>query len=205
MPCGGVALVLAALSSGTLAADSPLADATEKPDRAAVRALIEHRVDVNQPQLDGMTALHWAVHHDDFETAKLLVNAKADVKAANRYGVTPLSLACTNGNEAIVELLLDAGADPNTRLRGDETPLMTAARTGKLGPVKALLARGADVNAKRTARADGPDVGGRRRACRGRRCAPPAPGPISAPRCPPGSPRSSSRCARAGRTLFASC
>ena len=88
-----------------------------------------------------MTALHWAVHHDDLETAKLLVDAKANVKAANRYGVTPLSLACTNGNEAIVALLLDAGADPNTTLRGGETALMTAARTGKLGPVKALLAR----------------------------------------------------------------
>ena len=110
--------------------------------------MIEHRVDVNQAQVDGMTALHWAVYHDDLETAKLLVDAKADVKAANRYGVTPLSLACTNGNEAMVKLLLDAGADPNARLRGDETPLMTAARTGKVGPVRALLARGADVNAK---------------------------------------------------------
>ena len=77
---------------------------------------------MNQAQADGMTALHWAAHRDDLETAKLLVNAGADVKAANRYGVTPLSLACTNGNEAMVKLLLDAGADPNTRLRGDETP-----------------------------------------------------------------------------------
>ena len=95
-----------------------------------------------------MTALHWAAHHDDLETAKLLIASRADVKAANRYGVTPLSLACTNGNEAMVALLLDAGADPNAGLRGDETPLMTAARTGKPGPVRALLARGADVNAK---------------------------------------------------------
>ncbi len=120
----------------------------EKQDRTSVRALLERRVDVNQAQVDGMTALHWAVYHDDLETAKLLVAAKADVKAANRYGVTPLSLACRNGNEAMVVMLLDAGADPNTRLRGDETPLMTAARTGKPGPVRALLARGADVNAK---------------------------------------------------------
>ncbi len=95
-----------------------------------------------------MTAMHWAAHHDDLETAKLLVAAGANVKAANRYGVTPLSLACRNGNEAMVKLLLDAGADPNAKLRGDETPLMTAARTGKPGPVKALLSRGADVNAR---------------------------------------------------------
>jgi ankyrin repeat protein len=144
----GLALVLLAPASGSLAADAPLADASEKGDRAGVRTLVGRRADVNRAQVDGMTPLHWAVYHDDLATAKLLVDARADVKAANRYGVTPLSLACTNGNGAMVELLLDAGADPDTRLRGGETALMTAARTGKPGPVKALLARGADVNAR---------------------------------------------------------
>ena len=62
---------------------------------------------MNAPQVDGMTALHWAAYHDDLEIAKLLVRAGANVKAANRYGVTPLSLACTNGNGAMVELLLE--------------------------------------------------------------------------------------------------
>jgi uncharacterized protein len=141
-------LVLLAIASSALAGDAQLADATEKQDRASISALLDRHVDVNQPQVDGMTALHWAAHHDDFETAKLLVNSKANVKAVNRYGVTPLSLACRNGREAIVKLLLDAGVDPNAKLRGDETPLMTAARTGKLGPVRVLLARGAEVNAK---------------------------------------------------------
>ena len=144
----GLAFVLLANGPALIAEDAPLADAAERSDRAGVRALLEQRVDVNQAQVDGMTALHWAAHLDDLEMAKLLVNAKADVKPANRYGVTPLILACTNGNEAMVGLLLDAGADPNTKVRGDETALMTAARTGKLGPVKALLAHGADVNAK---------------------------------------------------------
>jgi uncharacterized protein len=144
--CAGLALVL--LASTSLAGDAPAADAAEKQDRARIRALIERRIHVNQAQVDGLTALHWAAHHDDLEMAKLLVDAKADVKAANRYGVTPLSLACTNGNEAMVVLLLDAGGDPNAKLRGGETSLMTAARTGRLGPVRVLLSHGADVNAK---------------------------------------------------------
>ena len=110
--------------------------------------LLKQRADVNAPQVDGMTALHWAAYHDDLETAELLVQAGANVKAANRYGVTPLSLACTNGNGAIVELLLKAGADPNAPLPGGETPLMTAARTGALAAVKALLSHGASVDAK---------------------------------------------------------
>jgi uncharacterized protein len=147
---GGLVLAIVLLAVGPIcgAADSPLADAAERSDRAGVRVLLEQRVNVNQGQADGMTALHWAAYLDDLVMAKLLLNAKADVNAANHYDVTPLSLACTNGSEAIVELLLAAGAPANTKLRGEETVLMTAARTGKLGPVRALLARGADVNAR---------------------------------------------------------
>jgi uncharacterized protein len=142
-------LMLLVLGGAAMAqSGTPLADAAEKMDRAKINALLKQGADVNAAQPDGMTALHWAVYHDDVATATLLIKAGADVKAANRYGVTSLWLACTNGNTDIVELLLKAGADPNTTLRGGETALMTAARTGKLGPVKALLARGADVNAK---------------------------------------------------------
>ena len=144
-------LIVPLLSVTTLIAagsDAPLADAAEKMDRASIRTLLQHGIDVNAPQVDGMTALHWAAYQDDLETMKLLLRGGADVTATNRYGVTPLSLACTNGNVAMVELLLDVGSDPNTALRGGETALMTAARTGKPGPVKALLSRGADVGAK---------------------------------------------------------
>jgi ankyrin repeat protein len=143
----GLAMVFAA-SSFAASVKAPLADAAEKSDRPAIQALLKQHADLNAPQVDGMTALHWAAHLDDLETAKLLISAKADVNATNRYGVTPLSLACVNGNTELVESLLAAGADANSTLRGGETVLMTAARTGKVGPVKALLAHGAIVNAK---------------------------------------------------------
>jgi len=150
----GAALLLSAVSlHGTAAAspgnvEAPLADAAERMDRALIKTLLQRRVDVNAPQVDGMTALHWATYQDDLDTATLLVRAGANVKATNRYGVTPLSLACTNGNGGMVEMLLLAGADPNAALPGGETPLMTAARVGSLPAVKALLARGAIVENK---------------------------------------------------------
>ncbi len=135
-------------SGGSRAAPgAPLVDAVERKDLAAVGALIG-RSDVNAAGPDGMTALHWAAHHDDVALARRLLAAGARAGARTRYGVTPLSLACTSGDSALVELLLAAGADPNAPLRGGETPLMTAARTGRLGPVQALLARRADVNAR---------------------------------------------------------
>ena len=141
-------LLLAAASVRATGLPAPLADAAERLDRARVRALLTQRVDVNTPQRDGMTALHWATYQDDLELATLLVRAGANVKAANRYGVTPLSLACTNGSGAVIELLLKAGADPNAPLPGGETPLMTAARTGTGAAVNALLAHGARVDGK---------------------------------------------------------
>ena len=95
--------------------DAPLADAAEIMDGENIRALLQQSLDVNVSQVDGMTALHWAAHHDDLEIAQLLVRSGANVNAVNRYGVTPLTLACTNGNGALVNLLLDlayARADP---------------------------------------------------------------------------------------------
>ncbi len=105
-------------------------------------------MDVNTPEADGTTALHWAVDGDHPELVELLLHAGASVKAANRYGVTPLWLACANGSAATVVLLLKAGADPNTALPEGETVLMTAARTGRLDAVKALVEAGAAVNAR---------------------------------------------------------
>lgn len=140
----GLALLTMAVAGTALAAErATLADAVERRDRAAVRAQLTRGVDVNATQIDGTTALHWAVHYDDAETAALLVKAGANVNAANRYGVPPLALACTNGNAAVVKMLLDAGADANATMKGGESVLMMAARSGSLDAVKALLVRGA--------------------------------------------------------------
>ena len=144
-----LSLLMFALASTALAADKPtLADAAEQRDRALISKLLAAGVDVNAAQVDGMTALHWAVYNDDAEMARLLVRSHADVNATNRYGVPPLFLACTNGNATLVRLLLDAGANANASRPGGETVLMTAARVGNLEAVKALLARGANPNAR---------------------------------------------------------
>ena len=143
-----VLLLTAASTAAAANSRAPLADAVEKMDGPKIRALLKERADVNAPQVDGTTALHWAAYKNDVATAELLLGAGANVKAATRYGVTPLSLACTNGSAPMVDLLLKAGADPNASLPGGETPLMTAARTGSLAVVKTLLARGALVDGK---------------------------------------------------------
>ena len=140
-------LSVAAFVCAGFAADSSIAGAARKDDRAAVRAMIAAHSDVNAPQIDGTTALHWAAHVDDLELAKMLLDAGAKPGAVNRYGMTVLAQACVNGDGPMVQLLLDRGADPNQALPGGETPLMTASRTGKVGAVRPLLSKGAQVDA----------------------------------------------------------
>jgi ankyrin repeat protein len=130
------------------ATDVRLAEAAMKRDAAAVRALVEQKVDVNAPGRDGTPALHWLVRVDDLDTARLLIRAGADATRADRYGVTPLYLACANGNADMIRLLLEVGADPNQVDRTGETALMTASRAGNLDAVKVLLDRGAAVDTK---------------------------------------------------------
>src|SRR5213593_2651836 len=83
---------------------SDVADAAMRDNKAAVRALLAQKVDVNAPQADGATALHWAVYTNDQEMAELLVRAGANIKAVNRIGVSPLSMASLNGSPPLVEL-----------------------------------------------------------------------------------------------------
>jgi len=64
--CGAVLVLTAA---GLSAAKSDVADAVMKGDKAAVRALLQQKQDVNAPQADGATALHWAVYRGDVDTA----------------------------------------------------------------------------------------------------------------------------------------
>jgi ankyrin repeat protein len=139
-------LLLAGLN--TASAEARLVDAVKEGDRAAVRTLLQQRVDVNIAEADGTTALHWAVERQDVALEDELIRAGANPKAVNRYGVTPLTLACVNGDAASVSLLLKDGADPNAALPNGETVLMTAARTGSADAVNALIAHGADVSAK---------------------------------------------------------
>jgi ankyrin repeat protein len=146
-----ICVVLVLSAAAAYGATTEVADAAMRGDREAVRAALARKADVNSAQIDGSTALHWAVERDDVELTDLLIRAGARVTARTREGVTPLQLAATNGNAPIIDRLLEAGADPNAALTpSGDTALMMAARTGKTDTIRVLVEAGADANATET-------------------------------------------------------
>ena len=82
-------LGLAVLSiANLLGAPSEVADAVMSGNKAALRTLLLKKTDVNTPQMDGTTAMHWAVRSDDLETTGLLIRGGGNVSAANRDGAS---------------------------------------------------------------------------------------------------------------------
>ena len=72
--------------SDATANDGRLADAVQQQDVTTVEQLLGQRIDVNEVQPDGTTALHWAAHWNDLKIASSLIQAGAYLDAANRDG-----------------------------------------------------------------------------------------------------------------------
>ncbi|MDR0779895.1 MAG: ankyrin repeat domain-containing protein [Pseudomonadales bacterium] len=143
------ALLLSALLWPSLAQAALVADAAERGDATEVERLLRSGSDVNEPQVDGTTALHWAVELDAPTLVARLLAAGADPDRANRTNARPLQLAALNGSAEVLTQLLAAGADVNRAqtITGD-TALMIAARTGRVEAVQVLLDHGAAIEAR---------------------------------------------------------
>jgi ankyrin repeat protein len=144
-------LAITLLPFAGLAADSNVADAAMKADKAAVRSLVQQKADVNAKASDGSTALHWAIESDDLEIVDLLLQAGADVKGKDRFGFTPLYFAISNNNVEMVRRLLKSGAAVNAKDKTGQTALVWAIRSNQPALAKILISRDAELNSKTVA------------------------------------------------------
>lgn len=141
--------LLIAAGSARLLAESPVADAAMRGETDRVRALLRDGADVNAPQGDGMTALHWSALNGDLATLQVLLVAGAATEPLTRIGrYTPLHLASSRGHGAVIARLLEAGSRPGALTETGVQPLHLAAQAGDPEAVRALLDRGADINAR---------------------------------------------------------
>ena len=140
-----VSLVLAAAGP----AESPVADAAQRGDVEAVRALLQQGADANAAQADGLTALHWAAMNDDRGIVDLLLFAGASVKPLTRVGgYQPLHLAARSGHGGAVRALLEAGVESNAFTTTGVTAMHFAAQADAADAILALAEHGAEVDAR---------------------------------------------------------
>jgi uncharacterized protein len=141
-------LAMAAGAAGNAFAAPELADTIRGGDRKAALEMIRSGADVNEPQGDGATPLHWAVYKVDLELTQALLakGAKADVR--NNFGASPLAEAVKVANVDLVRILLKAGADANVTNDDGQTALMLAARTGVVEIAELLVRHKARINAQ---------------------------------------------------------
>ena len=141
-------LLMPLLLTEVNALESPVADAAKNGDIALIKQLLKGGIEVNEPQGDGMTALHWAAERGNIELAEVLIYAGANPMAGTRIGqYKPLHLAAKKGNAGVINILLDAGIDPNIKTANSgSTALHLASASGDTETVTSLLLAGAQVN-----------------------------------------------------------
>lgn len=144
------ALLVLLVATAATPPDSPVADAAMRGDLDEVRELLRSGADVNAPQNDGLTALHWAADNGDAALAGVLIYAGANVAPLTRNDAyTPMHMAARGGHAEVIALLLEAGADPGVATsRTAVTPMHLAAKAGSGEALRALAAGGAEVDAR---------------------------------------------------------
>ncbi|KDQ13923.1 hypothetical protein BOTBODRAFT_80956, partial [Botryobasidium botryosum FD-172 SS1] len=96
---------------------------------STVQLLLASGADSRARDIDGWTALHYAVESGDCsaEVILALLEAGADINARNLDGQTPLHRASRRHRPpSITQLLLESGASPHIRDNKGRTPLFHA-------------------------------------------------------------------------------
>ncbi|MBY0353597.1 ankyrin repeat domain-containing protein [Candidatus Babeliales bacterium] len=87
-----------------------------------LQQLISVQIPVNEADITGLTALHWAAQNGHWRCVELLIRV-AHVDALDWTQETPLHKAAWSGSYKCTQLLLNAGANPAAVNEFGQTPL----------------------------------------------------------------------------------
>ncbi|GFN14941.1 ankyrin repeat domain-containing protein [Aspergillus tubingensis] len=108
---------------------TPLGVSSSHGDEPMVLVLLQYLANIEHKDLQGFSALHLAVRHNQLAITRLLIEKGGDIESAAGDGRTPLTYAAIDNNEEMVELLLEHGANVNSADACGYTPLMLAVRS----------------------------------------------------------------------------
>jgi len=103
--------------------------AAEINNVGVLNAFLEKGVDINKPDADGYTALHWAAIEGSADAAKALLAAGADVNILDKDGNTSLHMAVSGNNaddKEVIKILLSAKADAAIKNNDGQTAMDVA-------------------------------------------------------------------------------
>jgi len=103
-----------------------LIQASKAGDFDRVKKALDNGAIINEPDLEGKTALHHTVvkatlSHGSLEVSKLLLNYGADVNTQTNLRITPLMVASLSGNVQMCQLLISYKADLEIKNMKGET------------------------------------------------------------------------------------
>eukprot|EP00741_Cyanophora_paradoxa_P007575 tig00001155_g7327.t1 len=119
-------------------------------DLARLQKEVAKSKNVNQYDMFGASALHYACGYGSLSCAKFILdqsNVKIDIREKEK-GNTPLHCAVCYRHHACTQLLLERGASVAIANKHGDTPLHVAAATGQDVVCEWLLLRGADPKVK---------------------------------------------------------
>ena len=104
------------------------------------------KIDINQRDVNGHSALTQAVTNGHFNIVRMLIAAGADVGTPTNEKNSLLMLAVLSKNQGVVEFLLTREIDVNARNGVGDTALMLAASTAQNRMIEMLINAGADLH-----------------------------------------------------------
>jgi hypothetical protein len=110
-----------------------------------IRALAEHKADLNSPDNDGFTPVYVAAQEGHMEVVKALAGRGANLDTPNNNGASPVLIAAQMGHVKAIRALVEHGADIDSLTNHGISPLRTAISHDQREASTFLVNIGADV------------------------------------------------------------